>query len=483
MKTQSILFRKVILGLAAFIIINDSSLGQSSQVMQVFTGSWLSEAEFFQFVFHVNEKKDSSISASFDFPAQESWGIPVDFIMSDTSVFFDIYNIRCKYEGVISEEGNVIRGNFISPYGEKIPINLRKTDNPPVRTSKRPQEPSKPYPYHSEEVSFINQVDNVELHGTLTLPQSTKKSKAVVLITGSGGNDRDQLIYGHRVFLVLADYLTRQGIAVLRYDDRGIGRSQGNYDEATFEDFINDAMAAHEYLKSRKEVDPNQTGLIGHSEGAAIAILASSVNKAVSFTVLMSAPAHGFSESNRGLINQFTSDYRNNGASEEAIQFKRDLLLKMFIIARDEYDKDVAKSKIDDLLSSSEASLMELSKEDRVAIETESIETYDYDWFLSTSFLNILRYQPESALSNIECPLLALQGKKDVQISYDNLSEIERMVKDGGNDQCTALGFEDVNHLFQSCETGQESEYAQIEETIAPEVLHSISDWINETLR
>jgi pimeloyl-ACP methyl ester carboxylesterase len=323
----------------------------------------------------------------------------------------------------------------------------------------------------------------VELQGTLTLPQSPKKSKAVVLISGSGGNDRDQLIYGHRVFLVLADYLTRQGIAVLRFDDRGIGRSLGNYDEATFENFINDAMAAHEYLKSRKEIDPNQTGLLGHSEGAAIAILASSVPESVSFVVLLSAPALGFSDSERGLIDQFTNDYRNNGASEEAIQFKSDLLFSMFIIARDEYDVDVAKTKIDELLISSEAALMELSEEDRVAIETESIETYDYDWFLSTRFLNILRYQPEPALSNIQCPLLALHGKKDVQISYDNISEIEKMVMNGGNDHCTVLGFEDVNHLFQRCETGQESEYVQIEETMAPEVLSSISDWINETVR
>jgi len=421
--------------------------------------------------------------AHFDFPAQESWGIPVDFSVSDTSVHFDIYNIRCKYEGKIAEDGDLIVGNFINPYGRKIPINLRKTENPPVRTSKRPQEPSKPYPYHSEEVSFINQIDNVELHGTLTFPQTSEKSKAVVLITGSGGNDRDQLIWGHRVFLVLADYLTRQGIAVLRFDDRGIGRSHGNYDEATFENFINDATAAHEYLKLRNEVDPNQTGLLGHSEGAAIAILASSTSETVAFTVLMSAPAHGLSNSNRGLIDQFTNDYKNRGASEEAIQFKSDLLYNMFIIARDEYDRDVAKAKIEELLKSSEDALMVLSEEDRVAIETESIDSYDYNWILSTSFLNILRYKPESALPNIHCPILAIHGTKDTQISLDNLSAIEKYVKSGGNDHCKTLEFEGLNHLFQTAETGQESEYQKIEETIAPQVLSAISEWINDPLK
>ncbi len=472
--------RPILLGIFAVLIVTQSASGQSPQNKQLLNSSWISEADFFQFVFHVNENSDHSLMAFFDIPAQESWGIPADCAVSDSSVNFDIYNIKCKYEGVITEDGNLIVGNFINPYGNKIPINLRRTENPPVRTSLRPQEPGKPYPYHSEEISFINQVDKVELHGTLTLPRSSQRSKAVVLITGSGGNDRDQLIYGHRVFLVLADYLTRQGIAVLRFDDRGIGRSGGNYDEATFVNFINDAMAAHEYLKSREEVDPSQTGLIGHSEGAAIAIIASSVPEAVSFAVLMSAPAHGFSDSERGLIDQFTNDYRNNGASEKAIQFKSDLLYQIFTIARDETDEDAARMKIDEFLKNSEDALMELSEEDRVAIETESIDSYDYSWFLSTRFLNILRYQPEPALAKIQCPLLVLQGAKDTQISYENLSEIEKMVKEGGNDQCTAQGFEDMNHLFQRCKTGQESEYAQIEETIAPKVLQTISDWIGK---
>lgn len=470
--------RPVFIGFLVILMANHNALSQSAQITQIFKGSWISEAEFFQFIFHVKGNSDSSIEAYFDFPAQESWGIPSDLITTDTSAHFDIFNIRCKYEGVIAEEGNLIVGNFINPYGGKIPINLRKTDSPPIRTSKRPQEPVKPYPYHSEEVSFMNTIDSVELYGTLTLPPTSEKSKAVVLLTGSGGNDRDQLIYGHRIFLVLADYLTRQGIAVLRFDDRGIGRSKGNYDEATFDNFIQDALAAHEYLRSRDEVDPGQTGLLGHSEGAALSIMASSLHEDVSFTVLMAAPAHGFSESHRDLIDQFTNDYRNSGASEEAIQFKSDLLYQIFTIARDEYDEDAARAKIDLLLKESEASLMALSEADRKAIETETIDSYDYSWFLSTRFLNILRYQPEPALARIQCPLLALQGTRDIQVSYESLSEIERMVKEGGNEHCTAKGFEGLNHLFQHCETGQESEYTQIEETIAPEVLQAISGWI-----
>ncbi len=478
MKTHRIPTGSVILGILLIFIVHSNINSQSPQNNQIFNGSWISEAEYFQFVFHVSEHNDSSMAAHFDFPAQESWGIPADFAAEDSIVHFDVYNIRCQYKGVIAEEGNLIEGHFINPYGREMPINLRRTENPPVRTSLRPQEPSQPYPYHSEEVSFINQVNNIELHGTLTLPQSSQKSKAVVLISGSGGNDRDQLIWGHRVFLVLSDYLTRQGFAVLRYDDRGIGRSKGNYDEATFENFIGDALAAHAYLRSRDEVDPAQVGLLGHSEGAALAIIASSKSEDVSFAVLMSAPAHGFSDQQRDLIDIYTNDYRINGASEEAIQFKAELLYKIFCIARDEFNEDAARVKIDQVLKNSESALMQLSEEDRVAIETESIDSYDYSWFLSTQFLNILRYQPEPALASIDCPLLILQGSKDSQIAYENLSEIERMVTEGGNDRVTAVGFEGINHLFQHCETGQESEYAQIEETMASEVLNSISDWV-----
>ena len=184
----------------------------------------------------------------------------------------------------------MIEGNFIDPYGGETPIDLVRTDNPPVRTSKRPQEPVKPYPYKSEEVVFTNKTDGVTLKGTLTIPDSPGPFRAVILLSGSGPNDRDQLVWGHRVFLVLADYLTRQGIAVLRYDDRGVGRSGGNYDEASFENFSLDAIAACEYLKTRPEIFQDHIGFIGHSEGGAIAPIAASESDEVSFIVLMAGP-------------------------------------------------------------------------------------------------------------------------------------------------------------------------------------------------
>ncbi|KPK82891.1 MAG: hypothetical protein AMS27_13720 [Bacteroides sp. SM23_62_1] len=362
-----------------------------------------------------------------------------------------------------------------------MPVDLVKTKNPPVRTSKRPQEPVKPYPYRSEEVVFVNRTDSITLQGTLTMPESSGPFRAVILLSGSGPNDRDELIWGHRVFLVLADYLTQQGIAVLRYDDRGVGRSGGNYDEATFENFALDALAAFEYLKTRPEINQDHIGFIGHSEGGAIAPLAASKSGEVSFIVLMAAPGYNAIQAEEhGLVSQWENSYRNNGASEEAISFKCNLLSEIFNTAREETDLNTARDKIHDLIKNSEPSLRELSEEDRKKIEMESVESYNMDWVLSTGFLNILRYDPQSTLSNVSCSVLAINGTKDFQMPYQNLSGIEEALKLGGNTDCTIGKLEGLNHIFQTAETGQESEYSVIEETISPQALTLISDWIKK---
>lgn len=472
----------VFYGLTILFITCQNLLCQSFQSDQVAQGNWISNVDWLKFVIRVAGNEEGSSDCYIDFPAEEAWDIPVDMFLSDSSkIKFDVYNIRCKYEGIITESGDTIKGNFINPYGDKIPIDLVKTENPPVRTSKRPQEPVKPYPYRSEEVVFINRTDSITLHGTLTMPDSSGPFRAVILISGSGPNDRDELVWGHRVFLVLADYLTRQGIAVLRYDDRGVGRSGGNYDEASFENFSLDAMAAFEYLKTRPEIDQDHIGFIGHSEGGAIAPIAASKSDEVSFIVLMAAPGYNAIEAKEhGLISQWENSYRNNGASEEAISFKCNLLSEIFNIAREETDVNAARNKISELIKNSEPSLLELSEEDRKKIEMESVESYNIDWILSTGFLNILKYDPQSTLRNVSCPVLAINGTKDFQMPCDNLSGIEQALKSGGNNDCTIIKIEGLNHLFQSAETGQESEYSRIEETIAPQALTLISDWIKK---
>ena len=460
----------------AILIFTDLAFATQSNTSSI-VGNWMSKPGQFKVVFRVLRNEDGKFIAYTDIPDQEAWSMPTDFTSSDgKKVEFDMYNIRCIYKGKISENGRTINGEFSGPDGGGMPLVLERVKNPPVRTSKRPQEPQKPYPYQEEIVSFENKLDKITLAGTLTIPESPGPFPAVLLLSGSGPNDRDQLIWGHRVFLVLADYLTRQGMAVLRYDDRGVGRSTGDYDKGTFDDFKKDALAGVGYLKTRQEIDVKKIGFIGHSEGAVIGPLAASESSDVAFMVLMAAP--GLSDDFEGLIRQFTDGYQSRGASQEAIAFKASILREIFYTIRLENDLNIARSKINNLLRRAKPELAKFSADERKKIELESMDTYDFNWMLSPGFSSVLRYNPKETLMKVTCPVLAINGDKDTQVAKENLRGVEAALKAGGNFQYTIREFAGLNHLFQTAKTGSPSEYAKIEETISPAVLNIISDWI-----
>jgi pimeloyl-ACP methyl ester carboxylesterase len=461
--------------LLAVLILSD--LAFSVQPNTSILGNWMSKPGQLKIVFRVSKNEGEKFIAYTDIPDQEAWSMPTDFISSDgMNVKFDMYNIRCIYEGKISQNGRSIDGKFRGPDGGGMPLVLERVDNPPVRTTKRPQEPKKPYPYTEEIVSFENRLDKITLAGTLTIPETPGPFPAVLLLSGSGPNDRDQLIWGHRVFLVLADYLTRQGIAVLRYDDRGVGRSTGNYDEGTFDDFKKDALAGVEYLKTRPEIDVKKIGFIGHSEGAVVGPLAASESSDVAFMVLMAAP--GSTDDFEGLIEQWADGYRSKGASQKAIAFKASVLRDIFYTIRHEEDLEVARSKIENLLQKAKPELAKFSAIERQKIELESVDTYNFHWMLSPGFSSILRYNAKETLMKVKCAVLAINGDKDKQVSKENLKGVEAALKAGGNLQYTIKEFAGLNHLFQTAKTGSPSEYAGIEETISPVVLNMMSDWI-----
>jgi pimeloyl-ACP methyl ester carboxylesterase len=464
-----------IIFLLAVLIFTDFAFSTQPNTSTV--GNWMSKPGQFNIVFRVSRNQDGSLIAYTDIPDQEAWSMPTDFISSNgRNVKFDIYNIRCVYEGTISQDGRSIDGKFKGPDGGGMPLVLGRVKNPPVRTTKRPQEPKKPYPYKEQIVSFENSVDKVTLAGTLTIPDSPGPFPAVLLISGSGPNDRDQLIWGHRVFLVLADYLTRQGFAVLRYDDRGVGRSTGDYDKGTFDDFKKDALAGVEYLKTRQEIHAEKIGFIGHSEGAVIGPLAAGESSDVAFMVLMAAP--GLTDDFEGLIKQWTDGYRSKGASHRAIALKASVLRGIFYTIRHENDLEVARSKIKNLLQKIKPELAKLSADEKKKIELESVDTYNFHWMLSPGFSSVLRYNAKETLMKVKCPVLAMNGDKDKQVSKENLKGVEAALKAGGNLQYTIKVFGGLNHLFQTAKTGSPSEYAGIEETISPAVLSFISDWI-----
>lgn len=459
-----------------FCLLALADAGPSASLDSPTVGNWMSERGGFTICFRVSQDEDGCPIAYADIPDQEAWNLPADLTVSNpASVRFDIYNIRCAYEGTISKDGARIDGTFRGPDGGSMPLLLERVDTPPIRTSRRPQEPKRPYPYREEEVVFENRAEKVRLAGTLTLPKEHGPHPAALLVSGSGPNDRDQLIWGHRVFLVLADYLTRQGIVVLRYDDRGVGRSTGNYDNAMFDDFKRDALAGLEYLKARPEVDIERIGLIGHSEGGAIATLVASSAADVAYLVLMAAPGRNDLE---GLLKQFADGYRTRGASEKAIAVKCSILRRIFHAVRGEDDLGAAESRVRRVLRQAKPELAKLSEDQRRKIELESVDTYKVDWVLSPSFRSILRYDPREALVKVRCRVLAMNGAKDVQMPVENLQAIGAALEAGGNHAYTLSELAGLNHLFQTATTGSPAEYSRIEETLSPVALEIVSAWI-----
>jgi pimeloyl-ACP methyl ester carboxylesterase len=332
----------------------------------------------------------------------------------------------------------------------------------------RPQEPKKPYPYDEEEVGYENKRDGVKLAGTLTLPRGKGPFPATLLITGSGPQDRNESLLGHKPFLVLADYLTRQGIVVLRVDDRGVGGSTGSVPDSTTENFAADVTAGIEFLKTRKEIDPKQIGLIGHSEGGLIAPMVAAQNGDVAFIVLMAGTGLTGEEI---LYLQGALILKAGGASAEQLAKQRATQEGMFKILKEEKDPATAEKRLHEELSRNLTEEAKKKSEQAIAAQIKRANTPWFRYFLTLD--------PRPALRKVKCPVLALNGENDLQVpATENLREIEAALKAGGNKDVTIVSLPKLNHLFQTSETGSMSEYAKIEETIAPVALKTIGDWI-----
>jgi hypothetical protein len=328
---------------------------------------------------------------------------------------------------------------------------------------KRPQNPVPPYPYISEDAEFENHAAHITLAGTFTIPREaqgaakTRKPPAVVLIVGSGPNDRDESILGHKPFLVLADYLTRHGIAVLRYDKRGVGQSKGVYKTATSADFAADASAAVDSLLARSDIDHRRIGLIGHSEGGILAPMVAAERKDIAFVVLLAGTGVN---GERVVLEQTGTMSRSEGMGEAEIAKQHKRVERVVAILKAERSIPAAEKKIHDEFGYS-------PEVDRLLLHNDAWSRY---------FLN---YDPATALEKLKMPVLALIGGLDMQVAPDeNLAAIAAALKKGGNDRFTTLRLPGLNHLFQTAVTGAPSEYGRIEETIAPVALETITQWI-----
>ncbi len=451
-----------------FVVTVLGSYGQ--EITGAWNGSLKVQGMQLRIVFNIS-KTDTGYSSTMDSPDQGAKGIPVtSTTFADSKLKIEMTNLRIEYSGELMDM--TITGTF-KQNGMEFPMNLTK-EQIAKEVVKRPQEPTKPYPYYSEEVTFTNSQANITLAGTLTLPKKEGTFPAVILITGSGPQNRDEEIMGHKPFLVLSDYLTRQGIAVLRYDDRGVAQSQGDFKTGTTVDFATDAESALAYLKGRKEILHNKIGLVGHSEGGIIAPMVASRNKEVNFIVLLAGTGL---RGDKILLLQQELIGRAAGKPEKEIAKTREANTKAFEL--------VLKAKTTEALTTDLTGfLTELLKDNPDSGKPSGMSNADYialqvKQITSPWMQYFIKYDPAPALEKVKCPVLAIDGEKDLQVSgKENLLAIEKAVKKGGNQQVTTQLFPNLNHLFQECKTGSPSEYSQIEQTFSPIAMEVVAKWI-----
>lgn len=421
-------------------------------------------------VFHLI-KTENGYTATMDSPDQGANGIPV----SDAQFVPPILTLKVSamnivYEGTLVSDTEM-EGTF-TQMGNSFPMHLTKSDGK-EEVLIRPQEPKPPFPYATEEVTFKNDVEGFDLAGTLTLPNKVGVFPAVVLISGSGQQNRDEEIFGHKPFLVLADHLTKNGIAVLRYDDRGTGASKGNFKASTTKDFAMDAASALNYLKTRKEIDKGKIGLIGHSEGGIIAPMVAIKSNDIAFMVLMAGTAIPGDEL---LLLQQRLIAKAYGTSETELDKADEINKGAYQIIKSDKSGVEIKTELASYFARKyqENASTEMSKEDADKLIKTGVDQLTSPWM---SFF--ITYDPAPTLGKVKCPVLAINGSKDLQVPpKENLSAIKMALQNGGNMDVTTQEIPRLNHMFQECETGTPLEYSRIEQTFAPVALNEISSWI-----
>jgi len=434
----------------------------NAQVVGDWSGSLQAGGAEFYLVLHVTEA-EGGLAATLDSPDQGAYGIVASSaVYASDTLTVGFAAIGGQYVGSLSAEGNLV-GTWTQS-GQTFPLEFSRSEG--TSEANRPQEPTEPYPYAAEDVVFANAEAGINLAGTLTLPGGSGPHPAAVLISGSGPQDRNEEVFRHRPFLVLADHLTRQGIAVLRYDDRGVGESGGSFATATSADFATDAAAAIRYLQDRPEIHPGRIGLIGHSEGGVIAPLLASESDDVAYVVMIAGPGV------RGdslLMMQGEAINRAAGATEQQIATNRDLQRQLFAAVSSHAPGSELEAEIRQLFDESASGMTSAQVDGQVAFLTSPWVR----WFLA--------HDPARVLERLTIPTLAVTGTKDLQVPAEaNLSAIEAALTVAGNPDFTVVPLVGLNHLLQTAESGLITEYGRIEETIAPIALQTIADWIAE---
>ena len=456
----------------SFLFFFTTILTFSQDIIGTWNGILNVQGQKMALVFQI-ENKDGKLTSTMDSPDQKAFGIPVETTtFQDNLLTIELPKFKIKYTGKPNADISEIDGNF-AQNGANFPLNLGRK---PIEKQElvRPQTPKSPFNYNVDDVTFNNTTDNILLAGTLTYPKTGGKFPVVILITGSGPQDRNEEIFGHKSFAVIADDLTRKGIAVLRYDDRGVGKSTGNFQNSSTEDFANDVRSAIEFLKTRPEIDQTKLGLIGHSEGGMIAPMVAVNNNQVKFIVLMAGAGTPIDEL---LVEQSTRYSELQGADSKTIATNTILQKSTYAFIKNYKGSDFEKD-LTTFLKSEMSKLPENVKPQTEEELNESVKT-QVDAVNNKWFLYFIKYNPAINLSKLKCGVLAINGSLDFQVpAKTNLKAIETALKSAKNKNYKIVELQGLNHLFQEATTGSLEEYSAIEQTISPKALSTMSDWI-----
>lgn len=429
------------------------------------------------------QNADKTYSSNWDIPAQKVKGLAsskTELLNNQLSV--EIKMIGASYSGSLNMSGDKVDGAW-SQSGMSFPLNMETVkEGQEEKIFIKPQTPKPPFAYNVKDFVYEGNETKLSYGATLTYPKEDKKFPLIILITGSGRQDRDETIFDHKPFAVIADYLTKKGYAVLRVDDRGAGKSTGDFSNSTTADFAQDVEEHIRYAKNLPMIDTTQIGLLGHSEGGLIAPMVAVRNKSVSFVILLAGPGVEIGElmamqnemvlKSAGIsqeaINTYIPLYKNLMKTIVSINSIQDANAKAIEIVKNWYsntDKNLVKATTN---ISSESDINKFA-----TTMSETLSTKWWKYFAS--------YNPQIALQKLKCPVLAINGSSDIQVPADaNLKAIELGLKKAGNKKGTTMKFDNLNHLFQKCSKCTVQEYGELENTIEPEVLEYIYNWLTK---
>lgn len=447
------------------------------------TGTWegkINVGVTLRIVFHF---KDSlgMLTGTTDSPDQGITGIPcANIITRNDSLLLDVPEFKGRYAGRFLND-TTIQGRLTQTVG----IDLVLTKVKKATALNRPQTPRPPFPYKSEEVTYRNRDNTITYGATISIPRGKGPFPAVLLITGSGAQNRDEEIFEHKPFAVIADHLAREGYLVMRVDDRGVGKTTGNFATATTADFMQDAGIGLDYLKKRKETDARHLGIIGHSEGGMIAPMLAAARSDIDFIILLAAPGDKIAKL---MEDQNKAVLLSRGFTTEVANSYGHLYREMIAVLSGAGDTTEAEQKLHNIVSAWRTSTPKGTVMGTTGITTDSTQRLFVKAFASSLgtpwYKYFLNFDPQVYLSRVKCKVLALNGDKDLQvISSSNLAAIRQALSQSGSRNYEVKELPGLNHLFQSCKKCTLAEYGELKESFSPAALNVMTGWLRKHVK